>query len=360
MADNTIASAGSTIATDDIGGVHYPRSKVVFGVDGAATDVSNAAPLPAVTPNATVTGTITAANTNLITGAATAGSSVALTVPDAHTSWTVTLSGTYSAATILAFQCSIDGTNWYYTNGRRNHNTLGVNETVSSTSTDVAGGAAPTGGNPSLWKGTVGAVKFFRVTATTYTASDSISVRIDSSAGVGGTFLLGSVPAGTSIIGAVAPVDSLRTTYSALLNNTVVAGVVTAAVPTWEIQNPTANTTKLLRITRVHRRYRCRAGRRHRPRHRQRSRYRRGQLLHGRTHRRHSEFHRAPPPDLGARYNSDGHHLPTGVLVELRRPSRAGDRVASRAGVVVAVLHRLHRCPHPHRFGGVDRGEHLT
>jgi hypothetical protein len=46
-------------------------------------------------------------------------------------------------------------------------------------------------------------------------------------------------------------VELNRATYSATINNTAVAGVVTLAVPVWEIQNPTANTTKLLRITRI-------------------------------------------------------------------------------------------------------------
>jgi hypothetical protein len=49
MADNVTANPGSggpVFATDDIGGVNYPRSKVVFGVDGTATDVSAADPLP--------------------------------------------------------------------------------------------------------------------------------------------------------------------------------------------------------------------------------------------------------------------------------------------------------------------------
>lgn len=51
MADNVVAnstSGGSTFATDDIGGVHYPRTKVVWGADGAANDASAAAPLPVV------------------------------------------------------------------------------------------------------------------------------------------------------------------------------------------------------------------------------------------------------------------------------------------------------------------------
>jgi len=49
MADNVTANPGSggpVFATDDIGGVNYPRSKVVFGVDGTATDVSATDPLP--------------------------------------------------------------------------------------------------------------------------------------------------------------------------------------------------------------------------------------------------------------------------------------------------------------------------
>ena len=49
MADNVTANPGAggpVFATDDIGGVNYPRSKVVFGVDGTATDVSANDPLP--------------------------------------------------------------------------------------------------------------------------------------------------------------------------------------------------------------------------------------------------------------------------------------------------------------------------
>lgn len=41
MADNVTANSGSggaTFATDDIAGVHYPRSKIALGADGAATD----------------------------------------------------------------------------------------------------------------------------------------------------------------------------------------------------------------------------------------------------------------------------------------------------------------------------------
>jgi hypothetical protein len=47
MADNlTAPAAGAVLASDDIGGVQYPRMKVTFGADGSSTDVSTASPLP--------------------------------------------------------------------------------------------------------------------------------------------------------------------------------------------------------------------------------------------------------------------------------------------------------------------------
>lgn len=58
MADNiTAPGAGSVLATDDIGGVHYPRTKLGFGADGTYTEVTSSAPLPVTT----ITGFATAA-----------------------------------------------------------------------------------------------------------------------------------------------------------------------------------------------------------------------------------------------------------------------------------------------------------
>lgn len=57
MADGVAitAGAGTTIATDDIAGIHFQRVKATWGVDGTATDVSATAPLPvAPTPAAAV------------------------------------------------------------------------------------------------------------------------------------------------------------------------------------------------------------------------------------------------------------------------------------------------------------------
>lgn len=56
MADNVAITAGTgtTMATDDVGGVQYPRVKLAQGADGAATDVSSAAPLQVTLANGSV------------------------------------------------------------------------------------------------------------------------------------------------------------------------------------------------------------------------------------------------------------------------------------------------------------------
>lgn len=46
------AGAGTSIASDDIGGVQYQRIKVTHGQDGTATDASSANPLPVTAPAA--------------------------------------------------------------------------------------------------------------------------------------------------------------------------------------------------------------------------------------------------------------------------------------------------------------------
>lgn len=55
-------SGGATLAADDIGGVHHQRVKIEYGVDGAATDVSDTNPLPVddAGGSLTVDGTVTA------------------------------------------------------------------------------------------------------------------------------------------------------------------------------------------------------------------------------------------------------------------------------------------------------------
>lgn len=56
MSDNVPITPGSgaNIATDDVGGVQYQRTKVNFGSDGTATDVSASNPLPITVDSGTL------------------------------------------------------------------------------------------------------------------------------------------------------------------------------------------------------------------------------------------------------------------------------------------------------------------
>ena len=54
MADNFETNPGTgglIFASDDVGGIQYPRTKISFGLDGAATDVSGSDPLPVESPD---------------------------------------------------------------------------------------------------------------------------------------------------------------------------------------------------------------------------------------------------------------------------------------------------------------------
>lgn len=80
MADNVAITAGSgtTIASDDIGGVQYQRVKPTWGVDGTANDVNATTPLPVQETPVTSGGCsiyrrISNASTNAETAKASAG-----------------------------------------------------------------------------------------------------------------------------------------------------------------------------------------------------------------------------------------------------------------------------------------------
>lgn len=86
MADNVVANAGtggSTFASDDIAGIHYPRAKVSWGVDGSAVDASASNPLPVVQTGAPA----------LPTGAATAAKQPALGTAGAASTDVITVQG---------------------------------------------------------------------------------------------------------------------------------------------------------------------------------------------------------------------------------------------------------------------------
>lgn len=64
MADNTelnLGTGGDVVASDDIGGVKYPRSKLGHGADGSYNEVQGTDPLPTV-PGTYHTGRLTKVN----------------------------------------------------------------------------------------------------------------------------------------------------------------------------------------------------------------------------------------------------------------------------------------------------------
>lgn len=93
MSDNVAitAGAGTNIATDDIGGVHYQRVKVTYGADGSATDPSSTAPFPiasypVASGGATVHRKTSAASTNATSVKASAGQLYGYSVTNSNTS----------------------------------------------------------------------------------------------------------------------------------------------------------------------------------------------------------------------------------------------------------------------------------
>lgn len=99
MADNVSVTAGSgtSIATDLISGVHYQRMKLTFGVDGAATDVSAADPLPVDVGTVPVTGTFWQA-TQPISGTVAVSGSVAVTGSFYQATQPVSIAGTVAVS----------------------------------------------------------------------------------------------------------------------------------------------------------------------------------------------------------------------------------------------------------------------
>jgi hypothetical protein len=71
MADNFVTNpgtGGATFASDDIGGIQYPRAKQVWGADGVGNDTSVATPLPVQL----ISNAVTALGSNTNDGAGTA------------------------------------------------------------------------------------------------------------------------------------------------------------------------------------------------------------------------------------------------------------------------------------------------
>ena len=238
MADNTLLNAGSggdTISTDDLGGgVKVQRVKVQFGVDGSATDVAAAAPLPIQITDGTDNALVSASgalsvDTELPAAAALSDSfanpttapvgamgmvwngtnwerfhsfndtailtsGLNLTVLNATTNLTVPSLGSFSGVAIfisgfgtgtVTFEGSVDGTNYF------------------------AVGAAPVGGgDPTTtatgngqWQASIAGFANFRVRVS-ITGTGTATVSIHGTRADPGVITFGSpLPTGTNTIG---------------------------------------------------------------------------------------------------------------------------------------------------------------
>jgi hypothetical protein len=101
MADNiqVTQGTGTTMATDDVAGVQYPRVKISHGADGSAVDASSTNPLPVAGP---LTDTQLRASAVPVLGTVTADTGLAQPLTDAQLrASTVPISGTITANTGL-------------------------------------------------------------------------------------------------------------------------------------------------------------------------------------------------------------------------------------------------------------------
>lgn len=220
MADNVAITAGSgtSIATDDIGGVQYQRVKATFGADGTATDVSSTAPLPVYDPDVTVTGTISATDAvvgtpaqdgTLLSGTPTASSYVGGALQGGDNSVTLYLTGTFGSGTYW-FEASVDATSaitgkWVTVTGKRQ----GLSTTTTADSATAE----------SIWKINVAGYAWFRVRVKG-ASGPSVTVTWNSSAAVGTVAMNSGLPTGTNTIGTLANPSGTATRSTVNLNNT--------------------------------------------------------------------------------------------------------------------------------------------
>jgi hypothetical protein len=214
MADNTVQSGTDTIATDDVttlngnasSGIKVQRTKVTYGDDGTARDVSATFPLPVWDPDASASGTISATDAVvgvhagagvLLSGTPTANSYVALPLAGGDSGFVVQLTGTFGGGTVW-FECSANSTtgidgSWTTLSTR----TIGTTGTTLSDSTTIAG----------LFRGDAAGMNYLRVRVTGAT-SPSISAVLRASSGVGPLALNAPLPAGPNTIGNIGIVAS--------------------------------------------------------------------------------------------------------------------------------------------------------
>jgi hypothetical protein len=158
----------------------------------AAGELSVVNATPVSPANAFTTGTLGAASAATASQSyspAASATAVQLAIPSGHSSWQITLNGTFSAASQVFFEGSETGadSDWFSLNGRRTGDAT-TNAETTLIDNKPTGGPSPQGSGVSYWRGSAGSIGFLRVRCGTYTAADAIAVRITSSVGIGATF----------------------------------------------------------------------------------------------------------------------------------------------------------------------------
>lgn len=125
------------------------------------------------------------------------------------------LSGTFSAATNIAFEQSTDGVTWY-TQYVLLANTVGASPNNSYN-----------GGSSLILRGLIGGVRFVRAHALAFQAADSVAVKLVLSASDGPMILESSIPTGSNVIGAVTQnILSLVPSVAAVVTAGITSGVL--------------------------------------------------------------------------------------------------------------------------------------
>lgn len=200
MADNITIDEGSTttVSTDDVGGVQVQRVKVQYGVDGAATDVSDTNPMPIDDAGGTIT---------VDDGGTT------LSVDDGGGSLTVDVSGTVTVDGSAVTQPVSAATLPLPSGAATAANQTTANGLLTTIDTDTSTIAGAVSGTEMQVDVVTSALPSGAATAALQTSSEAILTTIDADTSalagcVGGTEIqvdvVGSLPAGTNAIGKLA------------------------------------------------------------------------------------------------------------------------------------------------------------
>jgi hypothetical protein len=223
MADNVLVTqgTGTTMATDDIASVQYPRVKVSWGVDGAAVDASASNPFPVVQTGTLNVGTVTTITsiTTVAPGAGTIAKSEDVASLDADV-------GVPSMAVRKISPANTSGTDGDYEFLQMSAGRLWASATIDSIpSGAVASGAFASGSIAS------GALASGSVSSGAIASGAVASGAIASGAVASGAFASGSIVAGAIAAGASSFVK-LEDVASASADAGVPAMAIQLATPT--------------------------------------------------------------------------------------------------------------------------------